>query len=107
MHNFVKVGAPAGGRVHNVLHALPKEFKQAYDLEFNYNYKSYFFSRCAGYLKRDLIDCFIVHRTSKHCFRASYYNSQFKYFKFFSSRTADGIAKLMNNIYKVFKEIEQ
>ena len=106
MHTHRRVGAPCGGRVHWLLYELQGEFLLTYDLDYNYSYKNYFFSRKEGWLGYILIDCFIVSRTSKHCYKASYYNAKYNYYKFFSATTAKELAQIMKNIYFTFKDME-
>ena len=57
-------------RVHWLLHNLPSWFKAMYDIVFDYKYHRYVFTR---YDNNELIDCFIVIRTSKRCFRCMVY----------------------------------
>lgn len=99
-----KAGAPKGGRVHWLQFELSGEFSLAYHLENNYRYHNYRYSR---YRKRTLIDEFIVVRTSKKCYRVTYYNADFKHFQYFSARTCGECADKMRAIYNVFKLLEQ
>lgn len=59
-------------RVHWLLHHLNRDFKRIYTLKFDYSKHCYFFYRLKG---RSILDSFIIVRTSKHCFRVSYFNT--------------------------------
>lgn len=98
-----KVGAPKGGRVHWILHALPTEFKGAYLYEYNYKYHKYVFYRLTGHR---LYDVFIVMRTSKHYFRAVYCNVVSQEYELFGHYSPERIAEKMYDIFLQAKEIE-
>lgn len=95
-----KVGAPKGGRVHWILHALPTEFKGAYIYEYQYKYHRYVFYRLSG---RKLYDVFIVLRTSKHYFRAVYCNVERQEYEFFGHYSPERIAEKMYDLYLLDK----
>ncbi len=97
------VGAPPGLTMHWLQYELPVEFKKNYRVTYNQRYHHY---RYARYKKRTLIDEFIVVRTSKKCYRVVYFNNDYLYFKYFSSRNYRDCARIMNNVFKTFKEIE-
>lgn len=100
----MKAGAPKGGRVHWLQFELSGDFSRAYHLEYNYKYHNYHYAR---YRKRTLIDEFIVVRTSRKCYRVSYYNADYKHFQYFSARTCGECADKMIAIFYVFKRLEQ
>lgn len=58
------------GRVHWLLWNLPAWFKAMYNIDFDYRFHRYVFTR---FENNELIDCFIVIRTSKRCFRTMVY----------------------------------
>ena len=95
-----KTGAPKGGRVHWILHALPTEFKGAYQLSYDYKYHRYVFYRMDG---RKLYDFFVVVRTSKHYFRAIYCNTERQEYEFFGHYSPDRIAEKMYDLYEIDK----
>lgn len=88
------------GRVHWVLHHLPFDFKNAYNLQYDYALHRYCFYRNFRY---NLLDCFIVVRTSKKCFRAMYYNYKYKYITYFSEKSSILLVKKMYKIFKTFE----
>lgn len=102
-----RVGAPYGGRVHNLLYELSGEFIKDYELYYNYFFKKYFFCRRDGYLFKNLIDCFTVIRTSRKCYRVMYVNVNYNYFCYFSARYPKQAAEKMKRIYQIIKEIEK
>lgn len=97
-------GAPPGLTVHWLLDALHGEFTRAYKTEYNRKFHHYRFAR---YRKRTLVDEFLVIRTSKRCYRVSYFNADFRYFQFFSSENYRDCAYRIIAIYEVFKAVEQ
>lgn len=102
MHN-PRVGAPPGLTVHWLHLELAGEFTKAYRLSYNTRFHHY---RYARYFKRTLIDEFIVVRTSKKCYRVTYFNNDYKFFKYFSAKNYRECAEKMKNTYKTFKEME-
>lgn len=92
-------GAPVGGRVHWLLWCLPKAFKKAYRLRYDYEYHNYHFAR---YYERahSPVDEFIVIRTSKHCFRCMYFNYETSYFEYFSEPTPKAAAEHLEAFYE-------
>ena len=103
IYNRPRVGAPPGLTVHWLVDELRGEFVKAYNLNLNRKHHNYFFSR---YRKRTLIDVFIVVRTSKRCYRVTYFNADFNHFQYFSSENYRECAEKMKAIYHVFKSIE-
>ena len=95
-----KPGAPKGGRVHWILHALPSEFKGAYILSYDYKYHRYLFYRYSG---KKLYDVFIVMRSSKHYFRAFYCNAEYQEYEIFGDKQPDRIAEKMYDLYEIDK----
>lgn len=91
-----KVGAPKGGRVHWLLWNLPKEFKGAYILQYDYKRHNYIFYRMDG---RRLYDIFIVAQTSKHYWRCTYACLPENVYEFFGSYTTRIIAEIMTELY--------
>lgn len=100
-----RVGAPPGLTVHWLLFELAEDgvFTRCYKLSYNKSFHHYHFTR---YRKRTLIDEFIVIRTSKRCYRVSYFNEDFKHFQYFSAENYRECAKKMIEIFKVFKRLE-
>lgn len=100
-----RVGAPPGLTVHWLIFGLAEdgEFTRHYKLQLNDKYHHYRFAR---YRKRTLIDEFIVIRTSKRCYRVSYFNADYMHFQFFSSENYRDCAAKMIEIFKVFKRLE-
>ncbi len=103
-HNYRKVGAPPGLTVHWLADELSGEFSINYRLSFNRKYHNYHYAR---YRKRTLIDEFIVIRTSKRCYRVSYFNADFKHFQYFSAENYRDCAAQMIAIFKVFQQLER
>ena len=101
--NERRPGAPPGGNVHWLHLELVGEFTKAYRLSYNHSFHHYHYSR---YRKRTLIDEFIVIRTSKRCYRVTYFNEDFKHFQYFSARNYRECAKKMIEIYSIFKRLE-
>lgn len=99
-----KVGAPPGNRVHWLIDELNGEFTRAFKLSYNYKSHNY---RYARYKKRTLIDEFLIVRTSKRCYRVTYFNNDFKYFYYFSCRNYKDCACQMKGIYSIFKHLER
>ena len=91
------VGAPKGGRVHWLLWHLPKEFKGAYKLYYNYAKHNYTFIR---YRKRTVYEVFIVKQTSKHWWRVMYVNVVTQKYECFGYRNTRIIAEYMYELYK-------
>lgn len=96
-------GAPLGGRVHWFLYHLDPIVKRAYDVLFDYDYHHYFLSRKQ---LRSMIDCFIVVRTSKRCFRVMYYHFKFNYFEYQSFQKSNEAADYVLRIFEKMKSVE-
>lgn len=96
-------GAPSGGRVHWLLMFLSKEFKRAYRLRFDYEYHNYHFARYEG---RTLLDEFLIVRTSRSCFRVTYFNVENLYFEYFSEPTARECAEHINAFFEKMRYVE-
>jgi hypothetical protein len=99
--NKIRFGAPKGGRVHWLLYSLPSDFLKVYDIDYNYKYHNYRFVRYAQNRVRYVIDEFIVIRTSKRCWRVSYFNRVTADFKYFN---ADTYSACSAKIYEVYYE---
>lgn len=95
------VGAPRGGRVHWLLWHLRRDFKNAYQLQYNYSEHRYMFYRMQGH---SVYDVFIVVRTSKSCWRCMYSNSVFDTLEYFSTQTSKQMALRM---WLQFKKTDQ
>lgn len=104
MSNKRGVGAPPGLTVHWLVDELTGEFTRNYKLSYNRKYHHYRFAR---YRKRTLIDEFIVIRTSKRCYRVSYFNEDFKHFQYFSAENYKDCARQMKEIFYVFFRLEK
>jgi hypothetical protein len=102
----IRPGAPKGGRVHWLLSSLPSDFVKAYDVVYNYKYHNYRFVRYAENRVRYVIDEFIVIRTSKRCWRVSYFNRVTAEFKYFSCDTYLYVAAKMYEIYFENRDIK-
>ncbi len=87
------------GRVHWLLHNLPIDFKNKYRLEYDYVTHNYIFYRNYRW---SILDCFIIVRTSRKCFRCMYYNRNNKTLLYFSRKTSIAMASEMYRIYKNF-----
>lgn len=98
-----KPGAPPGGRVHWFIWNLPRTIKQAYTIEFEYDYHNYRLSRTAG---RTLIDEFIVIRTSRTCWRCMYWHRFYKVSKYFSEKTSKKIGWRIFDVYIKIRQAE-
>lgn len=98
MSNEQGIGAPKGGRVHWLLWCLPPDFKRAYKLYFNYAYHRYCFYRLE---KHEIIDVFIVNRTSAHCWRVMYVNTKTGDFQYFSNKYSRHIALRMWTAWQI------
>ena len=92
------------GRVHWLLWNLSPLFKGRYKLSFDYAFHRYTFYRtyCNGRSNR-LLDCFIVVRTSKRCFRMSYMNDLYRVALYESFRTSAACAHRMEQIAEQFR----
>lgn len=101
--NRRKSGAPMGGRVHWLLMFLSKEFKRVHTLRFDYEYHNYHFTR---YDKRTPIDEYIIVRTSRNCFRCTYFNFESTYFEYFSEPTAQLTAEHILRVYNKIRAAE-
>lgn len=99
-----RIGAPPGGRVHWLSDELAGEFGKAYRRTYNYRNHHYRFYRMR---KRTLIDEFLVVRTSKRCYRVIYFNQDFKFFLYFSSKNYIECANKMREIFSIFKRLEE
>lgn len=97
-----KVGAPPGGRVHWLLDRLNPEIFKAYRLQYKGQYHNY---RLYRQRRWETLDEFIIVRTSKHCFRITYFNSVYMYFKAFSCYDSAEAADLIYKIYKTFENM--
>lgn len=98
-----RVGAPPGLTVHWLRLELCGEFNKTYRLNYNRKYHNYFYAR---YRKRTMIDCFTVIRTSKRCYRVTYFNADYMHFQYFSAENYRDCAAKMIEIYEVFKRLE-
>ena len=98
MSNEQGIGAPKGGRVHWLLWCLPPDFKRVYKLYFNYAYHRYCFYRLE---KHEIIDVFIVNRTSAHCWRVMYVNTKTGDFQYFSNKYSRHIALRMWTAWQI------
>lgn len=87
-------------RVHWLLWHLPVEFKANYRLIYDYSKHCYFFYRMIGNTRK-IRDCFIVVRTSKHCFRVAYMNAMTLDFQAFTVPKSLHAAHRMWYIYKI------
>ena len=76
------------------------EFKNAYMKDYNYLTHNYIFYRLKD---KYIYDCFIVVRTSKHCFRVMYYNKRLPSFEYFSCRRSINVVRRMNLLYLIDK----
>lgn len=103
MKSHVRVGAPPGGRVHWFIYNLPVCVKRAYEIKFDYEYHNYYLIR---YRKRVLRDCFTVIRTSRRCWRCTYYNADYDYFEYFSSMTSSDLARKIERVYIKMRNAE-
>ena len=101
-----KIGAPKGGRVHWLLWELNKEFKSKYLCSYDYALHRYCFYRMDGRSHR-LYDVFLVVRTSRRCFRVTYYNVHTNYSEYLSCTKPSMTAHRMYYIYKIHGEIEK
>jgi hypothetical protein len=101
-----RVGAPPGLTVHWLIFELAEDdnFTRKYKLSYNKKYHHYRFAR---YRKRTMIDEFVVIRTSKRCYRVSYFNEDYKHFQYFSAENYRDCAKQMVEIFHVFYRLEQ
>lgn len=90
------------GKVHWLLHNLPLDFKKSYKCYFDYACHNYIFYRNKGYI---VLDCFIVIRTSRKCFRVMYFNNNFKIFQYFSTRTSLETSNIMYKLYLNFDSL--
>lgn len=100
-------GAPFGGRVHNIFADLPGDFMSEYELTYNYQFKNYMFYRRTGYLAKNIIDVFIIVKTSRRCYRVNYCNSKYLYFCNFSAQNSKELADIMYKIFKTFERVEK
>lgn len=98
MSNERGIGAPKGGRVHWLLWCLGQDFKGAYKLYYNYAYHNYCFYRLD---KWQLLDVFIVERTSAHCWRCMYVNTKTGDFQTFSNKYSRHTALRMWTIWQM------
>lgn len=87
-----KRGAPPGGRVHWLLFCLPNEFKQAYQIEYDYARHNYTFYRMNG---KELYDVFIVVQTSLHYWHVTYANLDTHQYEYFGDCKTSHLAKRM------------
>ena len=102
-YNYGRVGAPPGLTVHWLNMELLGEFTKVYRLSYNRRFHHY---RYVRYRKKSVVDEFIIIRTSKRCYRVMYYNDDYKYFQYFSSRNYSDCAKRIKEIYRIFKRLE-
>lgn len=86
------------GRVHWLIWNLEKEFKEKYQLSYDYRSHRYTFYRMNG---KRLYDCFIVVRTSKRCFRVMYSNVRTGDIQYFSCYKSSHTARRMWYLYKI------
>lgn len=91
------MGAPKGGRVHWLLLHLRKDFKRSYQCYYNYTWHRYSFIR---YERKKLYDIFIVIRTSRDCWKCTYFNRETLDFETFSTRKSKHMALRMWLIYQ-------
>ena len=80
----LRIGSPVGGRVHWLIWALRGEFLRVYESHYDYLSHNYVFVRYRPHRYNRILDIFIVIRTSKKCWRCSYFNHYRMIFKFVS-----------------------
>lgn len=101
------IGAPAGGRVHWFLEFLPLRFTAEYEIRYDYEYHNYFMIRYRNKRYRSrAVDCYVVVRTSRHCFRCMYYNFTTNYFEYFSAISAKKLADKVLTLFERIKRVE-
>lgn len=93
-----RAGAPKGGRVHWMLFNLPRDFKAAYRLAYNYAKHNYVFYRMSG---SQLVDVFVVVQTSRHYWRVMYAHTKKQVYECFGYRTTRILGEKM---YELFLE---
>ena len=92
------------GRVHWLLWNLSGNFKNKYQLYYDYAYHKYLFYRLEG---RRIYDMFSVVRTSKRCFRVMYCNCKIGVHEYFSCKTSKKCAEFMEDIHNYYENIEK
>ena len=103
MKSPVRVGAPPGGRVHWFIYNLPNCIKRAYKIKFDYDYHNYYLIRCR---RMTLRDCFTVIRTSRRCWRCTYYNADYDYFEYFSAMTSKDLVRKNEKVFIKMRNAE-
>lgn len=88
-------------RVHWFLWNLDKEIKREYFIKYDYVRHSYLLYRMTG---SRLYDCFIIVRTSKHCFRVMYANCETLDIQYFSCLRSVNVARRVWYIYQADKK---
>lgn len=90
-------------RVHWLLWNLPRDFKGAYILRYEYIYHRYIFYRMDG---RRIHDIFIVNRSKYHrYFKVCYANIARNEVEFFGGRKPSMIAEKMYDLYLTDKKL--
>lgn len=104
-----RAGAPKGGRVHWFLWNLPRDLKRAYTIRYDYSKHNYAMFRYPnGDERHKPIDIYIVIRTSRECFKITYYRYESNEFEQFSAPTSEkAVAAIMERYERAREEEEK